>query len=225
MWSRLFKNPFTVWLSRTIKAMALEHKYRKRHLSIGYMSVVIDSDFGKYNTIYDNVTLKNVTLGDMTYISSATMISNARIGSFCSIAPNCKIGVGLHPSRAYVSSHPAFYSTLRQSQISFAKETGFTEYKMIEIGNDVWIGIGAVIMDGVKIGDGAIIGAGAVVTKDVMPYMIVGGVPASVIRQRFDEKTIQFLQQSRWWDLDLGFLEKNYLAFSDIESLQKLLNK
>lgn len=70
-----------------------------------------------------------------------------------------------------------------------------------EIGNDVWIGQNAVIMDGVKIGDGAIVAAGAVVTKDVAPYAIVGGVPAKLIKYRFDEATIKDLLRLKWWEL------------------------
>jgi virginiamycin A acetyltransferase len=57
----------------------------------------------------------------------------------------------------------------------------------IVIGNDVWIGYHATIMQGVTIGDGAIVGARAVVTKDVPPYAIVGGVPARILKYRFDE--------------------------------------
>lgn len=72
----------------------------------------------------------------------------------------------------------------------------------IVVGNDVWIGINAIIMDGVTIGDGAVIGAGAIVTKDVEPYAIVGGVPAKLIKKRFDKKTINRLLKSKWWNLD-----------------------
>lgn len=68
------------------------------------------------------------------------------------------------------------------------------------IGNDVWIGNSATIMPGIKIGDGAIIATNAVVTKDVEPYTIVGGNPAKLIRNRFDDKTIQALLELKWWD-------------------------
>lgn len=70
----------------------------------------------------------------------------------------------------------------------------------IVIGNDVWIGYEAVIMSGVHIGDGAIIGTRAVVTKDVPPYTIVGGVPAKVIKKRYDEDKILKLLSMKWWD-------------------------
>ena len=70
----------------------------------------------------------------------------------------------------------------------------------ITIGNDVWIGYEAAILEGVTIGDGAIIGARALVTKDVPPYTIVGGTPAKEIRKRFDEKVASTLQRLKWWD-------------------------
>jgi virginiamycin A acetyltransferase len=74
------------------------------------------------------------------------------------------------------------------------------EYKRITIGNDVWIGARAVILDGITIGDGAIVGACAVVTKDVPPYAVVAGVPARVIRYRFSEKKIRTLLELQWWE-------------------------
>lgn len=78
----------------------------------------------------------------------------------------------------------------------------------IVIGNDVWIGYEAVILSGVHIGDGAIIGTRAVVTKDVLPYTIVGGVPAKEIKKRFDEDTIRKLQQLQWWDWPIEKIQK-----------------
>ena len=79
----------------------------------------------------------------------------------------------------------------------------------IVIGNDVWIGYEAVIMAGVRIGDGAVIAARAVVTRDVPPYTIVGGVPARVIRRRFDADTVARLQEMRWWDWPIGKIREN----------------
>ncbi|GAB3760838.1 CatB-related O-acetyltransferase [Spirosoma pomorum] len=68
------------------------------------------------------------------------------------------------------------------------------------IGNDVWIGYRAAILPGITIGDGAIIGSYAIVTRDVPPYSIIGGNPAKVIRQRFDQATVDTLLALRWWD-------------------------
>jgi acetyltransferase-like isoleucine patch superfamily enzyme len=67
------------------------------------------------------------------------------------------------------------------------------------IGNDVWVGYRAVVLNGCRVGDGAVVAAGAVVTKDVAPYTIVGGVPARPIKERFPEKVIEKLVQIQWW--------------------------
>ncbi len=68
------------------------------------------------------------------------------------------------------------------------------------VGNDVWLGYGAMVMPGVRIADGAVVAAGTVVTADVPPYTIVGGNPARPIRQRFDDAGIERLLRAAWWD-------------------------
>lgn len=88
----------------------------------------------------------------------------------------------------------------------------------------MWIGYEAVILSGVTIGDGAIIGTRAVVTKDVPSYTIVGGVPAKPIRKRFDEETIQKLEEIRWWDWEEERIKKNIQAIQsgDISMLERM---
>lgn len=89
------------------------------------------------------------------------------------------------------------------------------------VGNDVWIGMNAVIMPGVKIGDGAIIGANSVVTKNVEPYTVVGGNPATIIKKRFDEQTIDTLLNIKWWDWSIEKIEKNIdvITGNDLDAL------
>ncbi|MDD5549401.1 MAG: CatB-related O-acetyltransferase [Sulfurovaceae bacterium] len=91
----------------------------------------------------------------------------------------------------------------------------------IVVGNDVWMGMDATIMPGVKIGDGAIIGAKSVVTKDVAPYTIVGGNPATVIKKRFDDYTIKVLLDIRWWNWSIEEIEKNIeiITGNDLDAL------
>ena len=98
----------------------------------------------------------------------------------------------------------------------------FSATQPIHIGHDVWIGYGAIIMDGVTVGTGAIVGAAAVVTKDVPPYAIVAGVPARIIRYRFDENTIKRLLESRWWDFPEDFIATK-LKFDDVEQCLDVL--
>lgn len=94
----------------------------------------------------------------------------------------------------------------------------------IVVGNDVWIGIDATIMPGVKIGDGAIIGAKSVVTKDVEPYTIVGGNPAKVIKKRFDDHIIKALLDIQWWNWSIEKIEENIniITGSDLDALLAL---
>ena len=92
------------------------------------------------------------------------------------------------------------------------------------VGHDVWIGHGATIMPGVTIGSGAIIAARAVVTRDVPPYAIVGGNPATVIRQRFSDEAITDLLTLAWWDWPLDRIERAlpHLESGDIAALKKV---
>lgn len=181
------------------------------------MSRAINCRFGQYNAIYDDVTLNNVSLGDLTYVSNGCRLHNATIGKFACIGQEVLCGLGRHPSRDFVSVHPIFYSPMAQGSITFASETGFEEYKPIVIGNDVWIGARAIILDGVVIGNGAIVGAGAIVTSNVPPYAVVGGVPARIIRYRFTPEQIESLESSQWWNWDLALLRENYSLFRDVE--------
>jgi virginiamycin A acetyltransferase len=91
----------------------------------------------------------------------------------------------------------------------------------IVIGNDVWIGYEAVVMQGVRIGDGAVIGTRAIVTKDVPSYSIVGGIPAKVIRKRFSEEVIEKLLKIQWWNWDDETVRKNLqnIMNGDMDSL------
>jgi acetyltransferase-like isoleucine patch superfamily enzyme len=199
----------------------LERKNRWLHLKLGNSANISDCNFGKYNNVGEGTVLTSVNINDFTYISDNCVICRTEIGKFCSVAPGVLCGLGMHPTKNFVSTHPAFFSDKKQSGISFTSKNYFQEYKPIKIGNDVWIGARAIIIDGVTVGDGAIIGAGAVVTKDVKPYAIVGGVPAKTIRYRFNKKQIEYLQKFKWWDKNYNWLKKNYLMFHNIEEFVK----
>lgn len=147
-----------------------------------------------------------------------------KIGRFCSVACGVKF--------VFTSANHTLRSLSTYTFPIFFEEWGLDVKNItkawdnkgnIIIGNDVWIGYGAVILSGVTVGDGAIIGARAVVTKDVPPYTIVGGVPARQIRKRFDEETIKKLLTLQWWNWDYEKIRKNIPAIQsgDIESLLK----
>jgi acetyltransferase-like isoleucine patch superfamily enzyme len=134
-------------------------------------------------------------------------VRNVKIGRYCSIAANVNISPSQHPVNWLSISdrqHNSAYLDFNRFGGNDVAVKRFVDDKRAEIGNDVWVGINAVIMGGVKIGDGAIVAAGAVVTKDVPPYAVVGGVPAKVIKYRFDEDTIKELLALKWWDYDIA---------------------
>ena len=117
------------------------------------------------------------------------------IGSFCSISSNVYIAPGNHPI-TWLTSSPAPYNPVIASLYKERLGKEINQYnakRKCVIGNDVWIGVNAIILQGITIGDGAIVGSNAVVTHDVPPYAIVAGVPAKIIRYRFDEEMIKDL--------------------------------
>ena len=217
----ILRNPATIWIKWLVGKLYYEHKYAAKHLAIGYMARFSNCRFGSYNTLNDGVELVNVTLGKFSYVATNSKVANTEIGNFSCIGPEVIVGLGKHPSRDFASVHPIFYSPLRQVQITFASPPYYEEFGRIQIGNDVWIGARAIILDGVTIGDGAIVGAGAVVTRDVPAYAVVGGVPAKVLRYRFESTEIDFLKQFKWWDRDIDWLRENATKFHNIQELIK----
>ena len=151
---------------------------RYPHVYFSYNTAVApDCRFGQNVRIYENARIAATTIGDYSYVGGGSQLQNVTVGKFCSIGPDVRIGLGLHPVD-HVSTYPGFYSTKASGSTAFTDRTLVQEHAPVEIGHDVWIGAGAMVMDGVRIGHGAVIGAGAVVTRDVAPYAIVAGVPA-----------------------------------------------
>lgn len=136
-----------------------------------------------------------------------------RIGKFCSIACGAKfIFTSANHKLGSLSTYP-FPLFFEEWDLDKANLTDSWDNKGdIAIGNDVWIGYEAVVMQGVTIGDGAIIGARAVVTKDIPPYTIVGGVPAKPIRKRFSDEIISRLLEIKWWDWPDEKIKRNISA-------------
>lgn len=161
---------------------------------------------GIHTNVVAPFVLREVALGDYSYIAANSNISHCMIGKFCSIGPNFCCGLGLHPTNG-ISTHPMFYSTAKQNGMTLVDKNTFEETKHTTIGNDVFIGANVTILDGVMIGDGAVIGAGAVVTKDIPPYSVAVGVPAEVKKYRFSKAKIAQLLKLQWWNWDEKCLE------------------
>jgi len=188
--------------------------------TLGYSLVrseKVNVDFGQFTKVYPPFYLHNVQMGDYSYIAKNCNISNCLIGKFCSIGPNFCCGLGLHPTNG-ISTAPMFYSTAKQNGLSLSKENKIDESRQTVIGNDVFIGANVTALDGVRISDGAVIGAGAVVVDDIPPYAIAVGVPAKVVKYRFDTKTIEALLQKQWWNGTEEELKKVVDGFWNVES-------
>lgn len=161
--------------------------------------------------------LAKVKMGRYSYVGSYTHITDAEIGSFCSIGDNCGIGGGIHPMNT-VSTSPVFLRGRNIMGKNFS-QIPYEASERVRIGHDVWIGDGVFIRSGIRVGTGAVIGAHAVVVKDVDPYSVVAGVPAKEIRKRFDETVIEELLVIKWWDWPEDKLEKYGHWFDDPEKL------
>lgn len=213
-----------------IKKIIVLVRNRKRELKLGKKcNVSIKSNFEGHNYIGSQASFSG-QLGYASYIGGNSVILG-KVGKYCSIASDVSVVNGFHPTDTFFSTHPAFYSLSNCTGVSFVKDSCFSEYRYADpahkydvvIGNDVWIGYGAILLAGVTVGDGAIIGAGAVVTKDVPAYSIVGGVPAKLIRYRFTEEERIKLKNLKWWDRSEDWLKKNADKFSDIKTIDQLL--
>jgi acetyltransferase-like isoleucine patch superfamily enzyme len=170
-----------------------------------------------------------VTTGMLTYVGPGCQLNNVSLGRFCALAPNVLIGATEHPTD-WLSVHPFQYDGTRQfkghpayeeiaAKLPFDDRSGHSH-----VGNDVWIGEGAVVRRGARIGDGAIVAARAVVTRDVDPYMIVAGVPARPVRTRFSADLVARLLALRWWEYDLAHVSGS-LDFSDAEASTRHLEE
>lgn len=171
--------------------------------------------FVEKGLVYDSFAI-----GTNSYTGSN--LKNCCCGNYCSIADNVVFTLPRHPVDRITTS-PVTYRNARCTPVAEkvrripVRET----LGPVQVGHDVWIGYHATIMDGVSIGNGAVVGAHSVVTKDVPPYSIVAGVPAKVIRYRFEPSVIQAIEASRWWEYDLSEWDETV----DWDNLEETLEK
>jgi virginiamycin A acetyltransferase len=189
--------------------------FKNAWLKVGQQYKITKSIVEPYSASYCGPTLSST--GAFTYTKSVFHPS-IRIGRYCAIAAKVTLMPADHPMDRLstcgfdYSNAPIFSSFENDSGVAFVKTLVKQKPSLPIIENDVWIAHEVFIKRGVRIGTGSIIGARSIVTKDVPPYAIVAGSPATVKRYRFDENIIEKLLISKWWDY----------AFTDFRGLNTL---
>jgi phosphonate metabolism protein (transferase hexapeptide repeat family) len=160
-----------------------------------------DAKIGRRCEVLANTRVQYSSLGDYSYLGENCDVADTDIGKFTAIANAVRSGAPNHPmdrpSQHRFTYCPEYYDASATRDHAFFADRRDAR---VTIGNDCWIGHGAIILPGVTVGDGAVIAAGAVVSRSVPPYTIVGGVPARAIRQRFPDAVAERLRRIAWWE-------------------------
>lgn len=206
-WLRASLRPIALRIYWTIMNQCRDHRVQAWNVGLG-------AQIGRKAIVRKGAEIgSDVVLGDYSYVSGPrSYIEAARIGKFCSIARQTTIGPGNHQLRQ-VTTHPFPFSPEFGRLV--AKSCATPQREPPQIGNDVWIGINAVVLRGVVIGDGAVIAAGSVVTRNVEPYTMVAGVPARAVALRFLPAIAAAVQASQWWNWSDEELAARVADFAD----------
>ncbi len=162
---------------------------------------IANSTFGAYCEVGAGSIVVNSAFADYAYCDRLADIANTTVGRFANLAAMTRIGPTDHPYQnaaqhhfLYRSSH--YWDDIEDDAAFFAARAA----RRTTLGADCWIGHGAIIKPEVSVGIGAIVASGAVVTKDVAPFLIVAGCPATPVRARFSPAVIDRLLALSWWD-------------------------
>ncbi|MDJ0594028.1 MAG: Vat family streptogramin A O-acetyltransferase [Pleurocapsa sp. MO_226.B13] len=193
-------------------------------------------EFPQICFIKNTVNNPKIIIGDYTYYDDPEDSENFErnvlyhypfsqdkliVGKFCALATGIKfIMNGANHKISGFSTYP-FYIFGNGWEKVTPDDDEFPFKGDTVVGNDVWIGYESVIMPGVTIGDGAIVAAKSVVVDNVPPYCVVGGNPAKIIRQRFNNETIKALLEIAWWNWDIEKISANltYITSAEIDAL------
>lgn len=172
-------------------------------------------ELAAYTEVGPNCYLENTSMGAYSYCGPYCFFQNAVVGRFSSIAAAVRIGPTRHPTDRPTMHHFTYRRFMygldeHDDQAFFA----WRAEQVAQIGHDTWIGHGAIIMPNVAVGTGSVIGAGAVVTKDVPPYSIAVGVPATVVRLRFPQEIAERLLAIAWWNWSHEALRERLADFT-----------
>lgn len=195
--------------------------------TIGDFSTIRESEIGEMSSIQRHCDIWRLNLGRYTCVGRMSTIQGTKIGSFCALSWNLKIGGDDHDYHM-LTTHPFWHNV----SWGIAEDKEYSDFyhekeyeEPCEIGNDVWIAAGVSICRNVHIGNGCVIGAGAVITKDIEPYSVVVGVPGKVIKKRFSDTVIERLENAQWWNLPIPVIKDNLGLFKNSHLNEEVLCK
>ena len=180
---------------------------------------IFNSDFGAYCEVGEGSRVVHSTFEDYAYCDRMADIANTTVGKFANIAAMTRIGPTDHPYQNAAQNHFLYRSSYywddaEDDAAFFAARTS----RRTALGADCWIGHGAIVKPELTVGIGAIVAAGAVVTKDVAPFVIVAGCPATPIRARFSQDVIDRLLALAWWDWSHDALRAALMDFRSMKA-------
>ncbi|WP_275952390.1 CatB-related O-acetyltransferase [Methanobacterium spitsbergense] len=213
-------------LPKKIEELKLENQHIKEDIK-GNSHYKKRKKLADIRTSHNRESLENVSIGEYTYgnpkIRRNVKKGKLTIGKFCSIGEEVTILIGMGHHLSYATTFPfTTFLKIKPQNVGKTQEKSIPEETVI--GNDVWIGYGALILSGVTIGDGAVIGARTVVSKDVEPYSIVAGSPLKHLRYRFPKDIRDILVEKKWWDLPEEKIEELVPYLLDL-NIHNLLEK
>lgn len=192
---------------------------------------ILGVDFDQFLKKNDYILLRDdkyTTRGQKTYDNGAKVwrwtSAELIIGNYCSIANNVNFIVddGYH-TISEITNYP-FINNMTLIKEDIAIRESKNQKEGIYIGHDVWMGINAVILPGVRIGNGVTIAAGSVVTKDVPDFVVIAGVPAKIIKEKYSQEQKTACNEIAWWSWDSKLIKERQADFYQL-SVEEFIDK